>query len=65
MQKNKNITVTFKIPAALNRKLDESVINNNYGMRGKNRWIREAIVDLFTYENFSELVSISDDMGGV
>lgn len=62
---NATITVTFKIPTTLNQKLDERIIANGYGMRGKSKWVREAIEKLFTYPDFPELVSLSDDIENV
>ncbi|MBU0744637.1 MAG: hypothetical protein KKE11_04645 [Gammaproteobacteria bacterium] len=56
------LTATFKISDNLNRKLDEKIITDGYGMRGKSKWIREAVEKLFTYIDFSELVSLSDDL---
>lgn len=55
------ITATFTIPSAVNQKLNERVIIDGYGMRGKSRWIEEALMDLFIYPNYEEFVSISDD----
>ena len=67
MTENQNITltVTFKIPDTLNQKLNEKIIADRYGMRGKSRWVREAIESLFTYHDFPELVFLSDDMENV
>ncbi|MEI8055109.1 MAG: hypothetical protein WCH10_03810 [bacterium] len=64
MHEDQNITLTgtFKILETLNQKLDERIIADGYGMRGKSKWIREAVEKLFTYPDFPELVSISDDM---
>jgi len=59
--KEKNITTSFKISDILNRKLDERIITDGYGMRGKSKWLREAIERLFTYPNYPELVSLTDD----
>ena len=59
---NPTLTITFKIPGTLNQKLDENIISDGYGMRGKSKWVREAIEKLFTYPDFPELVSLSDDI---
>jgi len=60
-EQDPTLTSTFKILDTLNQKLDEKVIADGYGMRGKSRWVREAIEDLFAYSNYAELVSISDE----
>jgi hypothetical protein len=60
-ESDSTLTGTFKILDTLNRKVDEKIIADGYGMRGKSRWIREAIEDLFTYSDYAELVSLSDD----
>jgi hypothetical protein len=64
MKKESDVTLTgtFKILSALNQRLDEKIVADGYGMRGKSRWIREAIEDLFTYPDYAELVSLSDEM---
>lgn len=59
--KEKKSVTTFKISSALNQKLDEKIIADGYGMRGKSKWLREAIEQLFTYPNYPELVSLTDD----
>ena len=56
------ITVTFKTLETLNHRLNEKIIADGYGMRGKSKWVREAIEKLFTYRDYAELVAISDDM---
>ena len=56
------LTGTFKVLDSLNQKIDEEVIADGYGMRGKSRWIREAIEELLTYPNYTELISLSDEM---
>jgi hypothetical protein len=61
-KQNTTITGTFKILESLNQKLNEKIIANGYGMRGKSKWVREAIEKLFTYSDFPELVSLSDDI---
>lgn len=60
--KEPTLTVTFKLPENLNQRLDEKIIADGYGMRGKSKWIREAIEQFFTYDDFPELVSIADDI---
>ncbi len=61
-EKDATLTGTFKILDNLNQMLNEKVIANGYGMRGKSRWVREAIESLFTYSDCAELVSISSEM---
>jgi hypothetical protein len=65
MQKEKIITVTFKISAPLNQKINEKIIADGYGMHGKSKWLREAIEKLFIIPNYPELVSLAGDMENV
>lgn len=55
---------SFKILATLNQKLDERVVADGYGMRGKSRWVREAIENLLANPDCGELVSLSDEAVG-
>lgn len=59
-EQNKALTISFKIPITLNQKMNEKIIVDGYGMRGKSRWVKEAIEALLTYSDFPELVSFSD-----
>lgn len=56
--------VTFAVPNNLKNELRERVIKDGYGLRGKSKWISEAIENLLEYKDFLELISYSDEMHG-
>ena len=56
-------TVSLKIPKGLHEKLMLQVINDGYGMRGKSKWVKEAVEELFAINFYPELVDVADDMG--
>jgi hypothetical protein len=58
---NNKLTLSFKIPSAMHRELLEKVISDGYGMRGKSKWITEAIDMFLKFSNFPELVDIASD----
>jgi hypothetical protein len=58
------VKVTFVLPMALQKDLKCTVINDGYDMKGKSKWVAEAIIDLLLTENFPEFVKINDQMKG-
>jgi hypothetical protein len=63
LEKNqKIIVVSFKLSASLAKKLDAQVITDNYGMRGKSKWVREAIEELLSLPNAAEFVGLSGEV---
>jgi hypothetical protein len=56
--------ITFVVPENLQKDLQERVIKDNYGLRGKSKWVSEAIQKLLAINNFPELVDYSDEMHG-
>lgn len=55
-------TTTAKIPKAINQQMLEKIIQDGYGMRGKSRWINEAVTSFLKLDNYPELVDIADDV---
>ncbi len=60
--KEKKLTLSFKVTKGLYQKLNEKVVADGYGMRGKTRWIEEAIEMLFKLPEYSEYVELTDAM---
>lgn len=58
------IKITFAVPANLKNELHEHVIKDGYGLRGKSKWIAEAVENLLEYKDFLELISYNDEMHG-
>lgn len=59
---NSILTTSVKLPTSINNKLLHSVINDGYGMRGKSKWIVEAIESFLILEDYYELTNIADDI---
>ncbi len=58
----KTITGTAKLPKEVHQRVMEQVISDGYGMRGKSKWINEAMTNFFSLPNYPELVDIAEDM---
>lgn len=56
------IMTSIKLPKKLHHKLQQRVIGDGYGMRGKSTWIVEAIESFLLLPDFPDLVDIADDM---
>lgn len=61
---NKKFKITLVVPTNLQNDLRERIIKDGYGLRGKSKWVSEAIDRLLNCENFPELVRINDEMHG-
>jgi hypothetical protein len=59
------IKTTVRLPQTTRREMMNAVIADGYGMRGKSRWISEAIAQLLSIHNFPELVDIGDELSGL
>lgn len=56
--------VTFAVPNSLKNELRERVIKGGYGLRGKSKWISEAVENLLEFKDYLELISYGDEMHG-
>lgn len=56
--------ITFVVPKSFQQDLREQVIKDGYGLRGKSKWVSEAVLSLLEVKNFPELVSYSDELCG-
>lgn len=61
MTQNKVMT-SIKLQKKLHRRLQQRIIEDGYGMRGKSKWIIESIEALLELVDFPTLVDIADDM---
>jgi metal-responsive CopG/Arc/MetJ family transcriptional regulator len=59
---NKKMMTSIKLQKKLHYKMQQRVIADGYGMRGKSRWIIEAIENLLGLPDYPSLVDIADDM---
>lgn len=61
MNDNKVMT-SIKLQKILHRRLQERIIADGYGMRGKSKWIIESIESLLAFDDYPTLVDIAEDM---
>jgi hypothetical protein len=59
---SEKIKITFVIHESLRKELREKMIKENYGLRGKSKWVSEAIQLLLSMKNYPELVNLSNDL---
>lgn len=60
----KTIKITFVLNENLQKDLRHQVISDGYGMRGKSKWVAEAIENLLSLESYTQFVSYNDEMIG-
>lgn len=58
----KKIMTSIKLQKKLHYKVQQRVIGDGYGMRGKSKWVIEAIEDFLKLPDYPSLVDIADDM---
>lgn len=58
----KKLMTSIKLQKKLHHKLLHHVIQDGYGMRGKSRWIIEAIDSFLSLPDYPTLVDIADNM---
>ena len=60
----KTAKITIRIPEVLRKEVLQVIVDDNYGLRGKSRWVAEAIIDFLNKENFLDFVDIGSEMNG-
>ncbi len=58
------IKISFVIPQNLQQDLKEKMVRDGYDLKGKSRWIAEAVHALLTLQTYADLVKINDEMSG-
>ncbi len=61
MTQNKVMT-SIKLQKKLHHRLQQRVIEDGYGMRGKSKWIIESVESLLELADYPTLVDIAEDM---
>lgn len=59
---SKNLMTSIKISKEINTQMLHDIISANYGMRGKSKWIIEAINDFLELDSYPEYVDIASEM---
>lgn len=62
MTTEKKIMTSIKLQKQLHMQLQKQVIEDGYGMRGKSKWIIEAIESFLQLDDYPTLVDIAEDM---
>lgn len=62
MNIQKKVMTSIKLQKNLHHRLQQRIIADGYGMRGKSKWIIESIESLLTIADFPTLVDIAEDM---
>lgn len=58
----KKYMTSLKLQKLLHLKMQQRIISDGYGMRGKSKWIIEAIEKFLELPDYPTLVDIADDM---
>lgn len=58
------VKLSFFIPEMLCRDIKEQMIKEGYDLKGKSRWVAEAVTTLFSMQQYIDLVKINDQMKG-
>ncbi len=56
------IMTTVKLPKPIYQRLLERVVSDGFGLRGKSRWIINAVENFLQMENYPELVDIAGEI---
>ncbi|MFW2535212.1 hypothetical protein [Legionella sp. 28fT52] len=64
IQSVKKARISYFVPDAVLNDIKEKMISQGYDLKGKSKWISEAVQDLLEITNYTELVNISDQMQG-
>lgn len=62
MTMQRKVMTSIKLQKKLHRTLEQRVIEDGYGMRGKSKWIMEAVEAFLKLEDYPTLVEIAEDM---
>lgn len=61
---NKKIRVSYCLPEAILTDIKNAMVKDGYDLKGKSKWVSEAIYQLLSMPNYSELVTINSQMDG-
>jgi hypothetical protein len=58
----RKVVTSIKLQKKLHYRLQQRIIEDGYGMRGKSKWIIESIESLLDLTDYPTLVEIAEDM---
>jgi len=56
------VTLSATLPTELHQKVLAKIIEDRYGMRGKSKWVKEALESFLSMQNYPEFVDIGQEM---
>lgn len=59
---DRKVVTSIKLQKKLHHRLQQRIIEDGYGMRGKSKWIIESVESLLTLSDYPTLVEIAEDM---
>lgn len=62
LESSSTTTATVKLPKKLHQEMQLKIIGDGYGMRGRSKWIQEAIEAFLSQPNFEDLADIASVM---
>lgn len=61
MLNSKKLKLSIALPNKLKEEFKIRVIQDGYGMRGKSKWVNEAIEEFLKIENFENFVFLAEE----
>ncbi len=58
----RKVMTSIKLQKKLHHRLQQRIIEDGYGMRGKSKWIIESVESLLSLSDYPTLVDIAEDM---
>lgn len=58
------VKISFVLPKALQRDFKEQMVKEGYDLKGKSRWVIDAVQRLLSMNGYVDLVKINDEMKG-
>lgn len=58
------VKISFVVPESLQQDLRKRIVLDGYTLKGKSRWVGEAIIQLFQLSEYVDLVKVNDTMSG-
>lgn len=58
------VKLAFVLPEPLQKDLKSHMVQNGYDLKGKSRWVSEAVEMLLDLNDYADLVKLNDEMSG-
>lgn len=60
----KKINTTFVAPSQFQKEPQQQIASDNYGLRGKSKWVSEAIHNFLKTKHYCDMVNLGDELHG-